>query len=96
MIAGMQHCGGGPGATNIGQSDAWPDRDPQHNARVALEDWVEKGTAPVALTATKTAEDDPVGAVTMTRLICPYPQSAKYKGGDPNRAESFVCKGGGR
>ena len=28
----------------------------------------------------------------MTRPLCPYPQSARYKGsGDPNRAENFVC-----
>ena len=28
----------------------------------------------------------------MTRPLCPYPQSAKYKGsGDPNSAENFVC-----
>ena len=92
MIPGMQHCGAGPGATNIGQSDVWPDRDPQHNARVALENWVEKGTAPATLTATKNAGDDPMGAMTMTRLLCPYPQSATYKGaGDPNQAESFAC-----
>jgi hypothetical protein len=96
MIPGMQHCGGGPGATNIGQSDAGAANDSQHNARVALENWVEQGTAPNSLTATKNAGDDPGGLVTMTRLICVYPLRAKYKGGDPNRAESFMCAGSGQ
>ena len=92
MIPAMQHCMGGPGADMIGQFLAWPLKDPQHNVRIALEDWVEKGTAPGTLTATKTAGDDPAGAATMTRLLCAYPQEAVYKGGDPNRAESFACK----
>jgi hypothetical protein len=92
MLPGVQHCGGGPGPDMIGQSLTWSEEDPEHNVRVALEDWVEKGTAPGTLTATKTAGGSPEGAATMTRLICPYPQSAKYKGsGDPNKAESFVC-----
>jgi feruloyl esterase len=66
--------------------------DPQHNVLVALENWVEKGNAPSTIIATKTAEGNPQGAPTMTRPLCPYPQSAMYKGtGDTNSAESFVC-----
>ncbi|MFZ0396206.1 MAG: tannase/feruloyl esterase family alpha/beta hydrolase [Terracidiphilus sp.] len=96
MIPGMQHCAGGPGADMIGQSLLWPAQDAEHNVRIALEDWVEKGTAPDTLTATKTAGDSPEGAATMTRLLCPYPKEAAYNGGDPNRAESFTCKGPGK
>ncbi len=97
MVPGMQHCGGGPGATALGQSGAQRATDPQHNARVALENWVEQGAAPRTIVAMKTEGDDPQGAVTMTRLLCPYPQTAKYKGsGDPKRAESFVCVAGGK
>lgn len=93
MLPGVQHCMAGPGADMIGQSWTWPAQDPLHNVRAALEDWVEKGMAPGALTATKTADGNPDGAPVMTRLVCPYPRSAKYKGsGDTSKAESFACR----
>ena len=97
MIPGVQHCGGGPGADMIGQNGSWPAVDPQHNVRLALEQWVEKGTAPDTLVA---ARVDPAAAQpvpTMTRLLCPYPEAAKYKGsGDPSRADSFQCAAPGK
>ena len=91
MAPGVQHCGGGPGPDSFGQVGDWnsPD-DPQHNARVALEQWAEKGTAPSTIIATKRS-DDPQKPK-MTRPLCPYPESAKYKGTrDTNEAASFVC-----
>ena len=91
MVPGMQHCGGGPGPDAFGQSAAW-NPDPKLNARSALENWVEKGTAPGIIIASKVSGADPAGPVTMTRPLCPYPQAAQYKGsGDPNRAENFAC-----
>lgn len=91
MVPGMQHCGGGTGPDDFGASVGALSDDPEHNVLVALENWVEKGTAPTIIIATKTAAG-PEGAPTMTRPLCPYPQSAKYKGsGDPNKAENFVC-----
>lgn len=93
MLPGVQHCGGGPGADSFGQSADWPATDPEHNVRVALENWVEKGTAPSTLIATK-VEGEKAGEPKMTRPMCPYPQSAHYKGGgDTNSADSFVCAG---
>ncbi|MGH9606082.1 MAG: tannase/feruloyl esterase family alpha/beta hydrolase [Terracidiphilus sp.] len=92
MVPGMQHCGEGPGPDNFGESWTWTASDPQHNVRIALEDWVETGAAPAAIIATKTAGSDGQGPAVMTRPLCPYPQAAKYKGsGDLNRAENFVC-----
>ena len=91
MLPGVQHCGGGTGPEIEGPG-AWTHIDAQHNARKALEGWVEKGMAPGALIATKTAGDTPPATVTMSRPLCPYPQSAQYKGsGDPNSAENFEC-----
>jgi feruloyl esterase len=91
MVPGMQHCDGGPGPDTFGASATWPATDPQHNARVALENWAENGTAPTTIIATKTAAN-PKDSPRMTRPLCPYPQSVKYKGtGDPGYAESFVC-----
>jgi len=97
MVPGMQHCGGGTGPDTFGTSGTWSASDPQHNVRVALEDWVELGTAPDAIIATKVADPHSPGSPTMTRPLCPYPQAAKYRGsGDPNNAESFVCASAGK
>ena len=51
----------------------------------ALVEWVEHGVEPGALIGAKSL--DP----TDTRLHCPYPQVAEYKGPDPTDAGSFVC-----
>jgi hypothetical protein len=89
MVPGMQHCGGGPGPEDFGEALDATSVDPQHNIRVTLENWVEKGTAPSSFVVSKAAS---ANSPEITRPLCPYPQSAKYKGtGDPNRAEHFVC-----
>ena len=57
--------------------------------QAALEEWVERGTAPERIIATRSIN----GIVDRTRPLCPYPQVAAYKGsGDTNDAASFVCK----
>ncbi|MGC2694421.1 MAG: TonB family protein, partial [Candidatus Angelobacter sp.] len=90
MAPGVQHCGGGPGPNTFGQ---WsPAGDAQHDANQALEQWVEKGIAPDKIIARKFVDDNRSKEVTMTRPLCPYPQSAKYKGsGDTNDAANFEC-----
>jgi feruloyl esterase len=86
MLPGVQHCAGGPGPDLT--SGEWRATDPQHNAGIALEEWVEKGTPPGTLVASKVEH----GVTSMERPLCAFPQAAKYKGtGDPNKAESFVC-----
>ena len=83
MVPGMQHCGGGPGATSIGGNAA--PFEPDRNIYSALEQWVEKGIAPGTIVASRSNPP-------MTRPLCPYPQSSKYKGeGDPNDATNFSC-----
>jgi len=53
----------------------------------ALEQWVEKGTAPSAQVTTDTA-----GVPGRTRPLCDYPKWPQYKGsGDVNAAASFTC-----
>jgi feruloyl esterase len=87
MVPGMQHCIGGPGATFIGQLGT-----PTENGGVygALEKWVEAGTAPGQLVATKYAGRP--SKVVMTRPLCVYPKVAKYKGsGDSTNAANFIC-----
>lgn len=94
MVPGMQHCSSGPGPDEFGEFGISQKNDAQHNMYVALEEWVEKGTAPGPVIASKHEGTGPMEKVTMTRPLCAYPQAAKYKGsGDPNDAANFVCVG---
>ena len=77
LAPGMGHCGGGEGPNKF-------------DAIGALENWVEKQSAPDKLIASH-AKD---GAVDRTRPLCPYPQVAKYQGsGSVDEAVNFACVG---
>ncbi|MEJ2246676.1 MAG: tannase/feruloyl esterase family alpha/beta hydrolase, partial [Acidobacteriota bacterium] len=51
----------------------------------AIMAWVEEGRAPDRIVATGAAFPG------VSRPLCPYPLVARYKGGDVNEADSFVC-----
>ena len=92
MAPGVQHCAGGPGPDSFGTGVDSNLTDPQHSLDIALEQWVEKGTAPSTIIASKFEGQDHTHAK-MTRPLCPYPQAAKYKGsGDTNDAGNFSCQ----
>jgi feruloyl esterase len=75
MLPGMAHCRGGEG----------PDL---FDALGALERWVERGTAPDSIEASRRH----AGTIDRTRPICSYPRAAIYNGtGSTNEASSFVC-----
>jgi hypothetical protein len=87
----MQHCSGGAGPDSFGQGGASA-KDAQHDVELAVEEWVEKGIAPISVIATKYESGGPAKGVKITRPLCPYPQIAKYKGkGDTNDAGNFAC-----
>jgi len=96
MVPGMTHCSGGPGAANFGGTGQQipPVRDAVHDLQTALEGWVERGTPPTTMVATKFTDYKPTTrTVQLTRPLCLYPTVAQYRGtGDPNDAASFVCK----
>jgi feruloyl esterase len=78
MVPGMYHCSGGPGPNVF-------------DALTPLVSWVEKGTAPETIVATKFVNDTPP-AVQMTRPLCVYPKVAKYNGsGSTSIAANFTC-----
>ncbi len=88
MVPGMQHCGGGPGPDTFGATPAVGQSDPQHSMSLALENWVEHGSMPGKIIATKYA----VGHAVRTRPLCPYPQVARYSGsGSTDDAANFTC-----
>ena len=75
MVPGMFHCGGGVGTSTF-------------DALTSLVEWVEKGTAPLSILASRIVDGTPV----RTRPLCPYPQTAKYKGsGSIDEAGNFAC-----
>ncbi len=94
MVPGLQHCGGGPGATAFGQdgpSDNPAASDPDHNIYAALENWVEKGVAPETVIAVHPS-DGAAANLSFSRPICAYPKAARYTGsGDPDKASSYAC-----
>ncbi len=88
-VPGMNHCRGGPSTD-------------QFDMLSALVNWVEKDQAPNAIIATARGAGNAGGvnaelpadwAANRTRLLCPYPQVATYRGsGDSERAENFSCR----
>jgi feruloyl esterase len=95
MAPGVMHCGAGPGpdAFNAGNGAAPrpPSATPRDDLFAALAAWVERGSAPDQVIATKYA-DGSTQDVAMQRPLCAYPQKAWYRGtGDPKAAASFVC-----
>ena len=79
LAPGVAHCAGGPGPAPSGQFEA-------------LVRWVEEGRAPATLDAIRR---DQTGAVGRSRVLCPYPQVARYKGkGSTDAAENFECRAG--
>lgn len=90
MIPGMGHCYGGAGPTSIAPTDGADAIDPEHDLMLSLEQWVEKGIAPDFVIGSGKAPNDPTKI--MSRPICPYPQTTRYKGtGDTNDVNSFAC-----
>jgi feruloyl esterase len=80
MVPGMGHCSGGEGPDTF-------------DAVAALEAWVERGTAPSQILASKISN----GKVERSRPLCPFPQVARYKGtGSMDDAANFSCVGAAR
>jgi feruloyl esterase len=77
MVPGMMHCRGGDGATD------------QFDAIAALERWVERREAPAMIRASHLSN----GSADRTRLLCPYPQTARWTGsGSTDDASNFACR----
>ena len=76
IAPGCGHCAGGTGANTF-------------DMLTPLTDWVEKGKVPRTLLAFRA---DDAGNVLFTRPLCEYPRYPHYIYGDPNDANSFICK----
>jgi hypothetical protein len=90
LVPGMGHCSGGIGPNSFGNGFRSARTDAEHDLLSALEAWVERESAPEKLIGTGTAVNEPTA--TLTRPLCPYPQTARYLGrGDLNDAANFRC-----
>jgi feruloyl esterase len=75
MVPGMFHCGGGVGTS-------------QFDMTTPAVKWVESGTAPVRIEASRVT----AGKIVRTRPLCVYPQTARYKGtGSIDESANFTC-----
>jgi hypothetical protein len=81
MVPGMDHCGINTKGPGIGDEGIDP--------LTALENWIEHGTAPDALLATKAAPGG--GPALWQRPVCAWPQTAEFAGGDPRLAANYRC-----
>lgn len=87
LVPGMNHSRGGPATDQMDMVDA-------------LVAWVEQGQAPQAVVARARGPGSAVPnpevpaswSPTRSRLLCPYPQVARYHGGDIETAASFRCQ----
>ncbi len=87
LVPGMEHCAGGPGATNFSSTtrDSWPlVSDPEHDVSLALQAWVESGREPRELVAAKyltapSASDASVPAGPLSPVPTVSPDAAQRK-----------------
>jgi feruloyl esterase len=84
MVPGMAHCGNPPGLEVPGFNTS------DFDALTTLENWVERGVAPTAITAVKrSANGDPV----LSRPLCMFPESAVYAGsGNRRDLANWSCR----
>jgi len=76
LVPGMGHCQGGTGAADY------------FDMMTPLIEWVEAGVAPSSVIGLKRGPD---GEAQFSRRLCPYPQAARYLGGDAGNVASYVC-----
>lgn len=66
--------------------------DARHDVLLAMMAWVENGTAPTEIIATKWKNDTLQDGVLRQRPLCMFPKQAVYNGtGDVNSASSWSC-----
>jgi feruloyl esterase len=94
LVPGLYHCSGGPGPIAFGTAGQPPtgQDDAEHDIVLALQRWVESGSAPAQVIGTKYVDGDAGKGVALQRPLCAYPAVATYKGaGDMNDAANFSC-----
>lgn len=76
-----------PGGGHCGPASNYPASPGTYHVADALISWVERGEKPASVLSTGT-----MNGTSISRKLCPWPQTAMYIGGDTNLASSYVCK----
>ncbi|KAH8664207.1 feruloyl esterase B precursor [Xylariales sp. PMI_506] len=103
LVPGMGHCSqaavapwyiAGGGQTIAGATHSVPGfEDADHDVILALMRWVENGTAPEKIIATKFVNDSAAQGVQNQRPLCVYPEQAMYTGsGNTSLPENWECR----
>lgn len=91
-ISGMAHCGGGPGATFIGnQARSVSTLGPDENVLTAIVRWVEEGEAPDTILGTAYVNGNKSGGVDFRRRHCRWPRRNVFQGGDFKDENAWAC-----
>ena len=97
-ISGTTHCGGGPGASNIGQTPATgvigdpATLNSQSNVLLRIVDWVENGDAPETVRGYHYVNSTVTLGVQFTRLHCKFPARNIYVGpGNYTEENAWKC-----
>jgi feruloyl esterase len=77
-----------PGGGHCGAASNYPDVPATYHTVDKLVKWVERGEKPESVLST-----DPTSGAKRSRLLCPWPQTAKLiEGGDEGWWGSYVCE----
>ncbi|KAL7625269.1 hypothetical protein AAE478_004485 [Parahypoxylon ruwenzoriense] len=78
-----------PGGGHCGAASNYPQVPGTWHALEAVVRWVETGSAPEEMLGTDPADERLAGK---TSKLCPWPRTARFRGGDPEDWDSFVCE----
>ncbi|KAF2823693.1 tannase and feruloyl esterase [Ophiobolus disseminans] len=92
-VSGMAHCGGGPGASFIGNSRRnSASLKPEENVLIAAVRWLETGIAPDTITGTAYRNGTVSSGVDYKRRHCRWPSRNVFSGkGDIKNEDSWKC-----
>lgn len=92
-VSGTAHCGGGPGASFIGNGrGTTASLEPEENVLMAMVRWVEEGVAPETVTGTAFVDGEREKGVAFKRKHCRWPLRNVYKGpGEPSDENAWEC-----
>lgn len=91
-ISGMAHCGGGPGATFIGnQAQSVSTLNPDENVLMAIVRWVEEGEAPDTITGTAYVGGNKTAGIDFKRKHCRWPRRNVFQGGNFKDENAWAC-----
>ena len=76
-----------PGGGHCGAATSYPDVPAKYHTVEKMMQWVESGEKPAGVVSTS-----PPSGENRSRLLCPWPRTAHYTGGDEGLWSNYVCE----